>query len=93
VLIFFSTFYFQMLNKEFEDTMKDPAEYSRGELLKENYFLRYERDETLGWYFHPVHTWLAGLNDYQKLVLVNHVSACHVCKFTNLIGFNKNSCK
>ncbi|BAD87225.1 unknown protein [Oryza sativa Japonica Group] len=62
----------KMLNKEFEDTMKDPAEYSRGELLKENYFLRYERDETLGWYFHPVHTWLAGLNDYQKLVLVNH---------------------
>ncbi|MCH1923200.1 hypothetical protein L9G15_27700, partial [Shewanella sp. A3A] len=32
----------KMLNKEFEDTMKDPAEYSRGELLKENYFLRYE---------------------------------------------------
>uniref|UniRef100_A0A0D9UYZ9 Uncharacterized protein n=1 Tax=Leersia perrieri TaxID=77586 RepID=A0A0D9UYZ9_9ORYZ len=65
--------FYKMFNKESGDKLKDPAEYSRGELLDENYFHRYEWDESLGWYFHPDHIGRAGLNDYQKLVLVNHV--------------------
>uniref|UniRef100_A0A0D9VAL8 Uncharacterized protein n=1 Tax=Leersia perrieri TaxID=77586 RepID=A0A0D9VAL8_9ORYZ len=66
--------FYKMFNKESGDKLKDPAEYSRGELLDENYFHRYEWDESLGWYFHPDHIGRAGLNDYQKLVLINHDS-------------------
>ena len=43
-------------------------------LKKERFFNRFEKDKTFDWFFHPGYVYCSLLDDYQRLVLKNHVS-------------------
>uniref|UniRef100_J3L840 Uncharacterized protein n=1 Tax=Oryza brachyantha TaxID=4533 RepID=J3L840_ORYBR len=60
-----------MFAAESGDELKDPTYYSLDEFREERYFVRYEKDKSLGQYIHPDHIRLAGLSDYHKLVLIS----------------------
>ncbi|XP_015688243.1 uncharacterized protein LOC107303473 [Oryza brachyantha] len=61
----------KMFAAESGDELKDPTYYSLDEFREERYFVRYEKDKSLGQYIHPDHIRLAGLSDYHKLVLIS----------------------
>ena len=54
---------------------------SRKLLAKMRYFKHFEEDGTLDWFFHPDLCRIEALDDYQRLVLRNHVSVYIVSVF------------
>ena len=56
---------------------KNEADFNL-EFLEENrFFISFEKDGTLDWFFHPAYCECASLSDYERLVLQNYVSDLH----------------
>jgi hypothetical protein len=54
--------------------LKDPQDYSVEELQENGYFLHLGSHPSFEGCFHPIDTWVAELNDYQRLLVFNGVS-------------------
>uniref|UniRef100_A0ACD5V360 Uncharacterized protein n=1 Tax=Avena sativa TaxID=4498 RepID=A0ACD5V360_AVESA len=66
----------ELCRDEMEDCpmdLFDKEEFPSDFLREMDYFMFFEREGVLDWYFHPELCELACLNDYQRLVLRNHL--------------------
>uniref|UniRef100_A0A453IT06 Uncharacterized protein n=1 Tax=Aegilops tauschii subsp. strangulata TaxID=200361 RepID=A0A453IT06_AEGTS len=73
---------------EEDDNLMDKTEHDCNmEFLEEKgFFISFEEDGTLDWFFYPAYCECASLSDYQRLVLKNYVSYLQFIIVVNCTG-------
>ena len=61
-----------------ESELKNPDAYSEDEVRKQGYFTRLEEEDCFEWFFHADDCWNPDLDDYQRIVLRDIVSALSI---------------
>ncbi|XP_051199769.1 uncharacterized protein [Lolium perenne] len=69
-------YYKNVAEPELARKLKDPEDYSVEELQENRYFLHFDTHPSFEGCFHPVDTWVAELNDYQRLLVFNGSRDC-----------------
>ncbi|KAM0907575.1 hypothetical protein ACQ4PT_016081 [Festuca glaucescens] len=64
-------YYKNVAEPELARELKDPKDYSVEELQDNRYFLHLGSHRSFEGCFHPIDTWVAELNDYQRLLVFN----------------------
>jgi hypothetical protein len=66
------------MNQESGCKFKEPKAYSEEEIVDHGHFKHLQEDECFEWFFHTDDSWIPDLEDYQRIVLRNFVSALSI---------------